>query len=73
MPLKMDHKRPSDPTDSGCETLDSNSSILNLNDEEDEAQDKWLQSLGVENSEIRKINSSQVDVKLRRMFEFHYL
>lgn len=64
MPLKIDYKRPSDPTDSGCETLDSNSSVLIPNEEEDEAQDKWLQSLGVENSEIRKINSSQVHVTL---------
>lgn len=64
MPLKKEYKRASDPTDSGCDTLDSSSSALTLNDEEDEAQDKWLQSLGVENSEIRKINSSQVDAAL---------
>ncbi|XP_047362353.1 uncharacterized protein LOC124954073 isoform X3 [Vespa velutina] len=69
MPLKKEHKRPSDPTDSGCETLDSSSSALIINDEEDEAQDKWLQSLGVENSEIRKINSSQARMILEKESE----
>nr|XP_050863076.1 protein downstream neighbor of son homolog [Vespula vulgaris] len=69
MPLKIDYKRPSDPTDSGCETLDSNSSVLIPNEEEDEAQDKWLQSLGVENSEIRKINSSQARMILEKESE----
>lgn len=69
MPLRKDSKRRSDITDSGCDTVDSvasNTTLFsytenqNLDDEEDETQDEWLQSLGVENSEIRKINSSQV-------------
>lgn len=70
MPLRKDSKRKSDVTDSGCETLDSTVSDTatlpnqkenqGLDDDDDETQDEWLQSLGVENSEIRKINSSQV-------------
>lgn len=69
MPLKKDFKRRSDVTDSGCDSLDvpvsnnttqSNHSEDQSHDDEDETQDEWLQSLGVENSEIRKIHSSQV-------------
>lgn len=65
MPLRKDCKRQSDVTDSGYDTADSATSLSytenqNLDDEEDETQDEWLQSLGVENSEIRKINNSQV-------------
>lgn len=72
MPLRKYSKRRSDVTDSGCDTVDSTISNTtsvtctenqNLDDEEDETQDEWLQSLGVENSEIRKINSSQVTLK----------
>ena len=71
MPLRKDSKRRSDVTDSGCDTIDSVASNTtfsytenqNLDDEDDETQDEWLQSLGVENSEIRKINNSQVIFK----------
>lgn len=70
MPLKKNSKRRSDTTDSGYDTLDSvatNSTNpsekddhLNDDDEdEDGSGDKWLQSLGVEASEIRRINHSQ--------------
>ncbi|XP_012267384.2 protein downstream neighbor of son homolog [Athalia rosae] len=70
MPLKKESKRRSDTTDSGCDTLDSSVSNMtnpsskeeHLNeddDDEDAPAEKWLQSLGVEASEIRKINSSQ--------------
>ncbi|XP_076246834.1 humpty dumpty [Calliopsis andreniformis] len=67
MPLRKDSKRKSDVSDSGCETLDStqldtasqSNQEENDFDDDDETQDEWLQSLGVENSEIRKINSSQ--------------
>lgn len=70
MPLKKDSKRRSDTIDSGCDTVDSilsNTSNFteneNPDDEEDQTQDEWLESLGVENSEIRKINNSQVIFK----------
>ncbi|CAL7943848.1 unnamed protein product [Xylocopa violacea] len=79
MPLRKDSKRRSDTTDSGCETLDSttlstsesvkNTEDQNPEDEEDETQDEWLQSLGVENSEIRKINSSQARMTLEKETE----
>lgn len=74
MPLRKDLKRYSDGADSGCVTSDlsqssattvvNNTEEQNLkdddDDDEDEPQDEWLQSLGVESSEIRKINSSKV-------------
>lgn len=70
MPLKKDSKRRSDTIDSGCDTVDSTLSNTsnfieneNPDDEEDQTQDEWLESLGVENSEIRKINNSQVIFK----------
>ncbi|XP_043486917.1 protein downstream neighbor of son homolog isoform X1 [Polistes fuscatus] len=69
MPLKKEHKKTLNLSDSGCETLDSCSSSTVLNEEEDEAQDKWLQSLGVENSEIKKINSSQARMILEKESE----
>ncbi|XP_046492507.1 protein downstream neighbor of son homolog isoform X2 [Neodiprion pinetum] len=69
MPLKKKSKRRSDTTDSGCDTLDSSASNMtnptdteHFNDEdedEDGPADKWLQSLGFEDSEIRKINNLQ--------------
>lgn len=74
MPLRKDRKRRS--TDSDSRTADVSLSNTRTADdrekagdyeeqeeeeeEEDEAQDAWLESLGVENSEIRKINHSQV-------------
>ena len=79
MPLRKESKRRSDVTDSGCETLDMSASNTtsqfdqldeqNLDDEEDETQDEWLQSLGVENSEIRRINSSQARMTLEKETE----
>ncbi|KOC58965.1 Protein downstream neighbor of son like protein [Habropoda laboriosa] len=75
MPLRKDFKRRSNLSDSGCETLDtatSNTTLVNHIedqnlDDEDETQDEWLQSLGVENSEIRKINSSQKETEIDNM------
>ncbi|KAK9310590.1 hypothetical protein QLX08_000142 [Tetragonisca angustula] len=77
MPLRKDSKRRSDVTDSGCDTIDSVASNTtfsytenqNLDDEDDETQDEWLQSLGVENSEIRKINNSQTRMTLEKQIE----
>nr|XP_031830573.1 protein downstream neighbor of son homolog [Nomia melanderi]XP_031830574.1 protein downstream neighbor of son homolog [Nomia melanderi] len=78
MPLKKDSKRRSDVTDSGCDSFDipisnnttqSNHSEDQSHDDEDETQDEWLQSLGVENSEIRKIHSSQARMTLEKETE----
>ncbi|XP_014479096.1 PREDICTED: protein downstream neighbor of son homolog [Dinoponera quadriceps] len=81
MPLRKDQKRRSG-TDSDSRTVDvgmSNSGTAEhregagdyeeLEEEEDEAQDAWLESLGVENSEIRKINHSQARVTLEKESE----
>ncbi|XP_076277143.1 humpty dumpty isoform X2 [Lasioglossum baleicum] len=78
MPLRKDSKRRSDVTDSGCDTLDApamtgtesnQSESQSVDDDEDETQDEWLQSLGVENSEIRKIQSSQTRMTLEKETE----
>lgn len=71
MPLRKYRKRRSRTADCDSRTADtglSNVETTNRQEEvedyeeleEDEAQDAWLESLGVENSEIRKINHSQV-------------
>lgn len=65
MPLRKDSKRRSDGGDSDSMTTDVLSSTTNQQnyeeeEEEEETQDAWLKSLGVENSEIKKINNSQV-------------
>ncbi|XP_011314860.1 protein downstream neighbor of son homolog [Fopius arisanus] len=68
MPLRAEEKRRSDTTDSGCDTLDSSTSNTvistdpvegerHLHDDEDE--DDLLESLGIEDSEIKKINNVQ--------------
>ncbi|XP_076638920.1 humpty dumpty [Colletes latitarsis] len=78
MPLSKNFKRRSGTIDSGCETLDSTTSSITQSknienetpeDDEDETQDEWLQSLGVENSEILKINNSQVRMTLEKETE----
>ncbi|XP_053980405.1 protein downstream neighbor of son homolog isoform X1 [Hylaeus volcanicus] len=79
MPLRKDFKRRSDAGDSGCETQDSSISNATVqlshaedqapDDDEDETQDEWLQSLGVDNTEIRKINSSQARMTLEKETE----
>lgn len=71
MPLRKDSKRRSDVTDSDSKTADTVSNTADCQqeinkyeeeeeEEDDETQDAWLESLGVENSEIKKINHSQV-------------
>lgn len=73
MPLRSGGKRRSD-TDSGCDTLDSTASNTvissdpldddcNLNDDDD-GEDDLLESLGIEDSEIKKINNVQVQKAL---------
>lgn len=66
MPLRKDSKRRSDG-DSDSMTTDVISNTTNHQqddyeeeEEEEETQDAWLKSLGVENSEIKRINNSQV-------------
>ncbi|XP_017876475.1 protein downstream neighbor of son homolog isoform X2 [Ceratina calcarata] len=80
MPLRKDNRRRSDGTDSGCDTLDSTTTNTasykeheNIDDEEVETQDEWLQSLGVENAEIRKINSSQARITLEKQTDIDNL
>lgn len=69
MPLRKDSKRRSDVTDPDSKTADVMSNTIDCQQEsenyeeeedDDETQDAWLESLGVENSEIKKINHSQV-------------
>jgi len=73
MPLRKDSKRRSDTTDSDSKTVDAVSTKdcqhesnyeKEKEDDDDEAQDAWLESLGVENSEIKKINHSQVRINI---------
>ncbi|XP_003701085.1 humpty dumpty isoform X2 [Megachile rotundata] len=83
MPLRKDSKRYSDGADSGCVTSDlsessptavlNNPEEQNFDDDEDETQAEWLQSLGVENSEIQKINSSQARMTLEKETEIDNL
>lgn len=66
MPLRKDSKRRSDGGDPVSMTTDVMSNTTNHQqddyeeEEEEETQDAWLKSLGVENSEIKRINYSQV-------------
>lgn len=81
MPLRKD-KRRSDASDSDNKKADSNVADAatatnprrqndDYEEEEDEAQDAWLESLGIENSEIRKINHSQVRTHYDKHFKFN--
>jgi len=76
MPLKKDSKRRSDMRDSDSKTVDA-MSIMDCDqqesdnckekddeDDDEETQDAWLESLGIENSEIKKINHSQVCINI---------
>lgn len=69
MPLRKDSKRrsaelgPKPVDDSASDTItldDQEGNAANDDDDDDEAQDALLESLGIENSEILKINHSQV-------------
>lgn len=68
MPLRKDSKRrsadfdskPADDSASDTITLDDQEGNAVDDDDDDEAQDALLESLGIENSEILKINHSQV-------------
>lgn len=73
MPLRKDSKRRSDTTDLDSKTADvsntveyqqENGNYEEEEDDDDETQDAWLESLGVENSEIKKINHSQVCINI---------
>lgn len=81
MPLRKDSKRRSDITDSDSKTVDTVSNTVDCqqesdnyekeedDDDDDETQDAWLESLGVENSEIKKINHSQARMTLEKESE----
>ncbi|KAK0178992.1 hypothetical protein PV327_007820 [Microctonus hyperodae] len=76
MPLRPNGKRRSDVTESGYDTLDSNisnshdrnenSDDLKNDDNEDEDEENLLESLGIEDSEIRKINKYQKRIVLEK-------
>lgn len=76
MPLRQNGKRRSDVTESGYDTLDSsisnshdrieNSDDLKNDDNEDEDEENLLESLGIEDSEIRKINKYQKRIVLEK-------
>ncbi|XP_072765690.1 protein downstream neighbor of son homolog [Anoplolepis gracilipes] len=74
MPLRKDSKRRSDGGDSDLVTTDVTSNATNQQndyeeEEEEETQDAWLKSLGVENSEIKRINNSQTRMTLEKESE----
>ncbi|KAL0117399.1 hypothetical protein PUN28_010316 [Cardiocondyla obscurior] len=80
MPLKKDSKRRSDTIDAESKIADvtynaADSQRENNNyeeeneDDDEETQDAWLESLGVENSEIKKINHSQTRLALEKESE----
>ncbi|KAG5345907.1 DONS protein, partial [Acromyrmex charruanus] len=78
MPLRKDSKRRSDTTDSDSKTVDAVSTkdcqhesdyYEKEKEDDDETQDAWLESLGVENSEIKKINHSQARMTLEKESE----
>ncbi|KYQ51495.1 Protein downstream neighbor of son like protein [Trachymyrmex zeteki] len=79
MPLREDSKRRSDTTDSNSKTVDVASTKdcqyesdyyeKEKEEDDDETQDEWLESLGVENSEIKKINHSQARMTLEKESE----
>ncbi|CAL1676671.1 unnamed protein product [Lasius platythorax] len=79
MPLRKDSKRRSDG-DSDSMTTDVISNTTNHQqddyeeeEEEEETQDAWLKSLGVENSEIKRINNSQTRMTLEKESEIDNL
>ncbi|XP_015111674.1 protein downstream neighbor of son homolog [Diachasma alloeum] len=78
MPLRSGGKRRSDTTDSGCDTLDSTSNTIvspdPLNDDyylndDDDGEDDLLESLGIEDSEIKKINNVQKRITFEKEAE----
>lgn len=80
MPLRKDSRRRSDGGDSDSTTTDVISTMNRENnceeedeEEEEETQDAWLKSLGVENSEIKKINNSQTRMILEKESEIDNL
>ncbi len=64
MPLKVrENKSPvtNDTTDTGYESNDVNGDEWkNLDDNDEEEPDVWLQSMGMQEDAIKKFNSSQV-------------
>ncbi|XP_043267310.1 protein downstream neighbor of son homolog [Venturia canescens] len=81
MPLRKDGgKRRSDVTDSGCETLDSclsepttTTDEIVQNEDDEDNEEQWLQSLGIADSEIRRINTLQARKELEKESEIDTL
>ncbi|CAD6215984.1 GSCOCG00004288001-RA-CDS [Cotesia congregata] len=75
MPLRTTGKRRSDLTDSGYDTLDSTTSNgEDVNDEDnddddDDGRDNILESLGIEASEIKRINKCQKRITMEKESE----
>ncbi|XP_063989751.1 protein downstream neighbor of son homolog [Diachasmimorpha longicaudata] len=77
MPLKPGRKRRSDTTDSGCDTLESTSDTIisadaqgdDSNFDDDDGEDDLLASLGIEDSEIKKINNVQKRITFEKEAE----
>lgn len=69
MPMRKDGgKRRSDVADTDCDTLDAScptdpavmTDEMPQDEDDDDSEEQWLQSLGIEDSEIRRINTLQV-------------
>lgn len=77
MPLRMGGKRRSDVTDSGCDTFDSttynpedvNPDYNTDDNDDDDAKDNLLESLGIEDSEIKRINKFQKRIVMEKESE----
>lgn len=73
MPLKTHPEKKSpvtnDSTDTGYESLGLEESDLNElqgdDDNDEEETDEWLQNIGIEQTEIKKFNNSQVGYSVR--------
>lgn len=61
-------KERDDDNDDNVDDDDDGDDNDNDNNDDDETQDAWLESLGVENSEIKKINHSQVCINIVYLF-----
>lgn len=64
MPLKSNEKTKSplgtDSHDTGYDSLDMTEESCEKNTYEDDDTDEWLQTMGIEEAQIKKINAKQV-------------
>ncbi|XP_065208725.1 protein downstream neighbor of son homolog [Planococcus citri] len=68
MPLKSSEKTKSplngDSQDTGYESLDMAEEAYDKNTNDDDDTDEWLQTMGIEESQIKKMNDKQFDIIL---------